>query len=73
VCSLFPHASAVIIRSRAQGLLGDPGHAAFPRLQPTERAHQLRHRLRLALPNPQRGRTPMFDPAKTRQHFAIVC
>jgi DNA-binding transcriptional LysR family regulator len=42
-------------------------------LQPTERAHQLAPRLRVALADIRSAvATPMFDPANTRQRFVIA-
>jgi DNA-binding transcriptional LysR family regulator len=53
--------------------LGDPLFVRIPSgLQPTERAHQLAPRLRVALAEIRSVvATPMFDPAKTRQRFTI--
>jgi DNA-binding transcriptional LysR family regulator len=54
-------------------VLGDPLFMRIPSgLQPTERAHQLAPRLRVALAEIRSAvATPMFDPAKTRQRFVI--
>jgi DNA-binding transcriptional LysR family regulator len=53
--------------------LGDPLFMRIPSgLQPTERAHQLAPRLRVALAEIRSAvATPMFDPATTRQRFVI--
>jgi DNA-binding transcriptional LysR family regulator len=60
--------------ARLREVLGDPLFTRIPSgLQPTERAHQLAPRLRVALAEIRSAvATPMFDPAKTRQHFAIA-
>jgi DNA-binding transcriptional LysR family regulator len=54
--------------------LGDSLFMRIPSgLQPTERAHQLAPRLRMALAEIRSAvATPMFDPAKTRQRFVIA-
>jgi DNA-binding transcriptional LysR family regulator len=54
-------------------VLDDPLFVRIPSgLQPTNRAHQLAPRLRLALAEIRSGvATPIFDPAKTRQRFTI--
>jgi len=63
------------MRSRGSGRwLGDPLFVRIPSgLQPTERAHQLAPRLRVALAEIRSAvATPIFDPAKTRQRFVIA-
>jgi DNA-binding transcriptional LysR family regulator len=59
--------------ARLRDVLGDPLFMRIPSgLQPTERAHQLAPRLRVALAEIRSVvATPMFDPAKTRQRFTI--
>jgi DNA-binding transcriptional LysR family regulator len=59
--------------ARLREVLGDPLFMRIPSgLQPTERAHQLAPRLRVALAEIRSAvATPMFDPAKTRQRFVI--
>src|SRR6266478_6847857 len=59
--------------ARLRDVLGDPLFMRIPSgLQPTERAHQLARRLRVALAEIRSVvATPMFDPAKTRQRFTI--
>jgi DNA-binding transcriptional LysR family regulator len=59
--------------ARLREVLGDPLFMRIPSgLQPTERAHQLAPRLRVALAEIRSAvATPMFDPAKTRQRFTI--
>jgi DNA-binding transcriptional LysR family regulator len=59
--------------ARLRGVLGDPLFIRIPAgLQPTERAHQLAPRLRVALAEIRSVvATPTFDPAKTRQRFTI--
>jgi DNA-binding transcriptional LysR family regulator len=59
--------------ARLRDVLGDPLFIRIPSgLQPTERAHQLAPRLRVALAEIRSVvATPMFDPAKTRQRFTI--
>jgi DNA-binding transcriptional LysR family regulator len=59
--------------ARLRDVLGDPLFVRIPSgLQPTERAHQLAPRLRVALAE-IRGAVaaPTFDPAKTRRRFTI--
>jgi DNA-binding transcriptional LysR family regulator len=60
--------------ARLREVLGDPLFMRIPSgLQPTERAHQLAPRLRMALAEIRRAvATPMFDPANTRQRFVIA-
>jgi DNA-binding transcriptional LysR family regulator len=60
--------------ARLREALGDPLFMRIPSgLQPTERAHQLAPRLRVALAEIRSAvATPMFDPAKTRQRFVIA-
>ena len=60
--------------ARLRDVLGDPLFIRIPSgLRPTERAHQLAPRLRVALAEIDSVvATPIFDPAKTRQHFAIA-
>jgi DNA-binding transcriptional LysR family regulator len=59
--------------ARLREVLGDPLFMRIPSgLQPTERAHQLAPRLRVALAEIRSAvATPMFNPAKTRQRFVI--
>jgi DNA-binding transcriptional LysR family regulator len=59
--------------ARLRDVLGDPLFMRIPSgLQPTERAHQLAPRLRVALAEIRSAvATPTFDPAKTRQRFVI--
>jgi DNA-binding transcriptional LysR family regulator len=59
--------------ARLRDVLGDPLFMRIPSgLQPTERAHQLAPRLRVALAEIRSAvATPVFDPAKTRQRFVI--
>jgi DNA-binding transcriptional LysR family regulator len=59
--------------ARLRDVLGDPLFLRIPSgLEPTERAHQLAPRLRVALAEIRSAvATPMFDPAKTRQRFTI--
>src|SRR5882762_5552587 len=60
--------------ARLREVLGDPLFMRIPSgLQPTERAHQLAPRLRVALAEIRSAvATPIFDPAKTRQRFVIA-
>jgi len=60
--------------ARLREVLGDPLFLRIPSgLQPTERAQQLAPRLRVALAEIRSAvAPPMFDPAKTRQHFVIA-
>jgi DNA-binding transcriptional LysR family regulator len=60
--------------ARLREALGDPLFMRIPSgLQPTERAHQLAPRLRVALAEIRSAvATPIFDPAKTRQRFVIA-
>src|SRR6202035_3781544 len=60
--------------ARLREVLGDPLFMRIPSgLQPTERAHQLAPRLRVALAEIRSAvATPMFDRAKTRQRFVIA-
>jgi DNA-binding transcriptional LysR family regulator len=60
--------------ARLREVLGDPLFMRIPSgLQPTERAHQLAPRLRVALAEIRSAvATPKFDPAKTRQRFVIA-
>jgi DNA-binding transcriptional LysR family regulator len=60
--------------ARLREVLGDSLFMRIPSgLQPTERAHQLAPRLRMALAEIRSAvATPMFDPAKTRQRFVIA-
>jgi DNA-binding transcriptional LysR family regulator len=60
--------------ARLREALGDPLFMRIPSgLRPTERAHRLAPRLRVALAEIRSAVvTPMFDPAKTRQHFVIA-
>jgi DNA-binding transcriptional LysR family regulator len=60
--------------ARLREVLGDPLFMRIPSgLQPTERAHQLAPRLRVALAEIRSAvATPMFDPATTRQRFVIA-
>jgi DNA-binding transcriptional LysR family regulator len=55
-------------------VLADPLFMRIPSgLQPTERAHQLAPRLRVALAEIRSAvATPIFDPAMTRQRFVIA-
>jgi DNA-binding transcriptional LysR family regulator len=59
--------------ARLRHVLDDPLFVRIPSgLQPTERAHQLAPRLRVALAEIRSVvATPIFDPAKTRQRFTI--
>ncbi len=59
--------------ARLREVLGDPLFMRIPSgLQPTERAHQLAPRLRVALAEIRSVvATPTFDPANTRQRFTI--
>jgi DNA-binding transcriptional LysR family regulator len=59
--------------ARLRDVLGDPLFMRIPSgLQPTERAHQLAPRLRVALAEIRSAvATPMFDRATTRQRFTI--
>jgi DNA-binding transcriptional LysR family regulator len=59
--------------ARLREVLGDPLFVRIPSgLQPTERAHQLAPRLRVALSEIRSVvATPIFDPAKTIQRFTI--
>src|SRR5258708_4997456 len=59
--------------ARLRDVLGDPLFMRIPSgLQPTERAHQLAPRLRVALAEIRSVvATPTFDPANTRQRFTI--
>jgi DNA-binding transcriptional LysR family regulator len=59
--------------ARLREVLGDPLFVRIPSgLQPTERAHQLAPRLRVALAEIRSVvATPIFDPAKTVQRFTI--
>jgi DNA-binding transcriptional LysR family regulator len=59
--------------ARLREVLGDPLFMRIPSgLQPTERAHQLAPRLRVALAEIRSAvATPTFDPAKSRQRFVI--
>ena len=59
--------------ARLRHVLADPLFLRIPSgLQPTERAHQLAPRLRVALAEIRSVvATPIFDPAKTRQRFTI--
>ena len=59
--------------ARLRHVLADPLFMRIPSgLQPTERAHQLAPRLRVALAEIRSVvATPIFDPAKTRQRFTI--
>jgi DNA-binding transcriptional LysR family regulator len=60
--------------ARLRDMLGDPLFIRIPSgLQPTERAHQLAPRLRVALAEIRSVvAAPVFDPAKTRQRFTIA-
>jgi DNA-binding transcriptional LysR family regulator len=60
--------------ARLREVLGDPLFMRIPSgLQPTERAHQLAPRLRVALAEIRSAvATPIFDPARTRQRFLIA-
>ena len=60
--------------ARLREVLGDSLFMRIPSgLQPTERAHQLAPRLRMALAEIRSAvATPLFDPAKTRQRFVIA-
>ncbi|MEH2563793.1 LysR family transcriptional regulator [Bradyrhizobium sp. AZCC 2289] len=60
--------------ARLREVLGDSLFMRIPSgLQPTERAHQLAPRLRMALAEIRSAvTTPLFDPAKTRQRFVIA-
>jgi DNA-binding transcriptional LysR family regulator len=60
--------------ARLREVLGDPLFMRIPSgLQPTERAHQLAPRLRVALAEIRSAvATPIFDPAKTHQRFVIA-
>src|SRR6202158_372865 len=60
--------------ARLRNVLGDPLFMRIPSgLQPTERAHQLAPRLRVALAEIRSVvATPIFDPAKARQRFVIA-
>jgi DNA-binding transcriptional LysR family regulator len=60
--------------ARLRDVLGDPLFIRIPSgLRPTERAHQLAPRLRVALAEIDSVvATPIFDPAKTRQRFVIA-
>jgi DNA-binding transcriptional LysR family regulator len=59
--------------ARLRHVLDDPLFVRIPSgLQPTERAHQLAPRLRVALAEIRSVvATPIFDPAKTSQRFTI--
>jgi DNA-binding transcriptional LysR family regulator len=59
--------------ARLRDVLDDPLFMRIPSgLQPTERAHQLAPRLRVALAEIRSVvATPIFDPVKTRQRFTI--
>jgi DNA-binding transcriptional LysR family regulator len=59
--------------ARLRDVLGDPLFVRIPSgLQPTNRAHQLAPRLRVALAEIRSAvAIPTFDPAKTRQRFVI--
>src|SRR5258705_8978855 len=59
--------------ARLREVLGDPLFMRIPSgLLPTERAHQLAPRRRVARAEIRSAvATPMFDPAKTRQRFVI--
>jgi DNA-binding transcriptional LysR family regulator len=59
--------------ARLREVLGDPLFVRIPSgLQPTERAHRLAPRLRVALAEIRSVvATPIFDAAKTRQRFTI--
>jgi DNA-binding transcriptional LysR family regulator len=59
--------------ARLREVLGDPLFVRIPSgLLPTERAHQLAPRLRVALAEIRSVvATPIFDPAKTIQRFTI--
>src|SRR5258705_12599901 len=60
--------------ARLSKVLGDPLFMRIPSgLHPTEGAHQLAPRLRVALAEIRSGiATPIFDPAKTLQRFVIA-
>jgi DNA-binding transcriptional LysR family regulator len=60
--------------ARLRDVLGDPLFIRIPSgLRPTERAHQLAPRLRVALAEIHSVvATPIFDPATTRQRFVIA-
>jgi DNA-binding transcriptional LysR family regulator len=60
--------------ARLREMLGDPLFMRIPSgLEPTERAHQLAPRLRVALAEIHSVvATPIFDRAKTRQRFVIA-
>ena len=59
--------------ARLREVLGDPLFVRIPSgLRPTERAHRLAPRLRVALAEIRSmAANPTFDPAKTRQRFII--
>lgn len=59
--------------ARLREILDDPLFVRVPMgLQPTERAHQLAPRLRMALADIQSAvAAPIFDPAKSKRHFTI--
>jgi DNA-binding transcriptional LysR family regulator len=59
--------------ARLRVMLGDPLFARISSgLQPTERAHELAPRLRMALAEVRSAiETPVFDPAKTARRFTI--